>query len=183
MNVQLMRQALDRIGAVLAAQEGFPSVTLVLAGGAAGMLGELLPTSRVTIDCDVIWSDAQDVWMRIEEATRNVAQELELSPEWLNRKCAIFGFNLALGWLDRCEDVGTFGPLHLRRISRFDLIALKLVSAPKRPQDLKDIISMSPTAEELELLEAHIDRVESEDLDRASFERHRGIIERLRGMT
>ena len=182
MDVQQVRRTLTRVGVVLSSDNTFPPVTLVLAGGAAGMLGGLLSTSRVTIDCAVMWSDAGDAWDRLERAAVQVASELRLMDSWLNRKCRIFAGNLALDWWDRCEPVGIFGVLTVKRISRLDLLASKIVSAPRRPQDLKDIVSMAPTESELDLLEQHIDRVESEDLDRTSFEKQRKIIGTLRGV-
>lgn len=88
----------------------------------------------------------------------------------------MFGFNLALGWHDRCEEVGKFSPLNVTRISRLDLLAMKLVSAAKRLQDITDLDSMKPTGSELDFLEAHLDRLEREDLDRQTFDRQRSIL-------
>ncbi|MBL8885229.1 MAG: hypothetical protein JNK16_01100 [Phycisphaerales bacterium] len=181
MNVQLMRDALTRVGALLAGDSEAEASTLVLTGAAAGMFGGILPDVRVTTDCDVIWVDVDARWARIEESAKQVAADLGLAPDWLNRASKIFLFNLALGWFDRCELVGDFGPLHVLRLSRFDLMAAKIVSAPRRSQDFSDLNAMRPTGAELDLLEEHLDRLETEDLDRQSFDRHRQILAGLRG--
>lgn len=149
---------------------------VIVAGGVAGLLGGMLSAARTTGDVDVIWAGTDVEWRAIERAAALVAAELSLPPRWFNRDCAQFEWCLPLGWKSRCVDVGVFGPLEVTRISRLDLLAAKLVSSPKRPQDLLDIREIAPSREEIAFLHEHLDRLESEHLGGETFERQRQIL-------
>jgi hypothetical protein len=93
----------------------------------------------------------------------------------------MYAWALRLGWRQRCEPVGTYGPLVVLRLSRIDLIATKVIGAPKRPQDVEDLIQIQPTADELRIVAEHVDRLEAEDLDRRSFDDQRAILRAIGG--
>jgi hypothetical protein len=152
---------------------------VILAGGTAGLLGHLLSANRTTGDCDVIWLSSPGTWDEVQCAAAAVAAKLELPPLWLNRDCSMFSWALMLGWRDRCETVGTFGPLHVQRLSRVDLIATKVVGAPSRPHDLEDLIAIRPTAPEVLLISKHLDRLAAEDLDGRTFDHQRLVLASL----
>ena len=154
---------------------------IVVGGGCAGLLAGLLAADRTTADCDVYWSGDAGQWDAIAEAARATARQLGLPPEWLNRDCTIFAWCLPIGWQSRCVRVAVFGSVEILRLSRLDLIAAKVISAPRRPQDLEDLFAIKPLDTELDEVEQHIDRLESEDLDRREYVAERAIVAALRG--
>lgn len=172
--------AVQRTGDVLALREVAGPIRLVIAGGVAGLLTGSLHESRTTADCDVLWHDHPDLWQSIASAAAEIAAELDLPPTWLNKDCSIDLDSFPLGWADRVEPVGRFGPLDVHRVSRFDLIASKVVASPKRPQDLADLRDLAPTAVELDQVSEHLDRLASEHLDGHDYPARRAIIESLR---
>lgn len=187
-----MYDTLDQDGVLTALRDtgealavaGFPGeVRIVLAGGVAGLLSGLLTAHRTTADCDVLHLDREDAWTQITAAARQIAQANALPPTWLNRDCQQFAHCFPLGWQDRIHDIGRFGPLHVAVVSRFDLMGSKIVSAPKRPQDLTDIIQMKPTPEELKRIEAHLDRLSDEHLDGFDHAPQRSILQALRSQS
>lgn len=173
-------EALRATGQALA-DSGAAPVRLAVVGGVAGLLGGLLGPPRTTLDCDVMWTGGDEqLWNAVEEAAQEVGKRLGLQSRWLNRDCRAHAWCLMLGWQRRCEVVGQFGPLEVVRLSRIDLMAAKIVSAPRRPHDLRDIQVMKPTLEELVVIESHLDRLEAEDADGNPFEKQRALLERLR---
>jgi hypothetical protein len=180
LDMAIIRTALDTTGQFLTSDREQGSVRVVIAGGVAGLLGGLLPPTRVTADCDVMWLEDTGQWARLERAVALAADALGLPATWLNRHCAMYAWCLPLGWLERCEDVGRFGPLEVWRLGRADLIASKVMGAPIRPQDFDDLGVMSPTNSELNAVLHNLDRLEAEDLNGTSFDRQRAIIIALR---
>lgn len=157
------------------------SVQLVVAGGVAGLLGGLLRAARTTGDCDVMSLSDPQAWAELQAAGEEVAASMDLPKTWLNRDCAMYAWCLPLGWRGRVENVGTFGTLTVVRISRFDLIATKLMSSPKRPQDVEDLQDLCPTGDEWEEVEKHLDRLELEHPSGSTFADQRAILGALRG--
>lgn len=174
-------RALRLVGESLAGSGVRAPIRLVVAGGAAGLLAKLLAPSRTTADCDVIWVEDLS-WASVAEAAAKVAVRLGLSSTWLNRECSHYAWCLPLDWRVRCKPVGTFGPLNVLRLSRIDLVATKVIGAPVRPQDLEDLRVIRPTSTELEFIDSHLDRLESEHLDGRSFDAERAIVQALRGV-
>ncbi|MCG3122056.1 MAG: hypothetical protein GIKADHBN_00432 [Phycisphaerales bacterium] len=155
---------------------------IVLTGGTAGMLSGWFRASRTTADCDVLVASGDADWPFIEEAARGIADRFGLPRTWLNRDASNYLCYLPLGWEARCTPVRAFQGLDVLAIGRSDLIAAKLVSCPQRPQDLEDLRDLDPTDEEWKRALENIDRVEREDLDGRSYERHREIARGLRGV-
>jgi hypothetical protein len=56
-----------------------------------------------------------------------------------------------------------------------------VIGAPTRPQDLADLKDIDPTTQELTLIDEHINHLESEHLDGASFDDQRDVLRILRG--
>jgi len=139
----------------------------------------LLSGNRTTGDVDVLWAGSDEEWRTIERAAAVVAADLSLPARWFNRDCSQFAWCLPLEWESRCVHAGTFGRLDVWRIARVDLLAAKLISAPKRPQDLLDIQEIAPTREEIAFLHEHLDRLESEHLGGETFERQRQILDAI----
>ena len=181
MNAQIVAESLREVGGILCANPAIPTLRIVLAGGSAGLLGGLLGPTRTTADCDVVWIGDERMWESLAAAAAEAARKLGLPPEWLNRDCAMYAWCLPLAWQDRCEQVGRFGPLDVMRLSRIDLIASKVMSAPRRPQDLEDLRAIRPSHQEIGFVASHLDRLEAEDLDRRSFGEQRAILGMLGG--
>jgi hypothetical protein len=156
-------QALKRLGERLSTMVPPVSpVRVFIVGGVAGLLTHRLSPERTTTDCDVMSVDPGETWQVISEAASEVAGEFGLTPDWLNRRSAMFAWQMPLGWEQRSAEVASFGPLRVWAVSRFDLIASKVMAAPKRPQDRADLMVLKPTASELEQVKSHLQRVESE---------------------
>jgi len=127
----------------------------------------------------VIVTDPAERFAEVAEAAARTARELDLAPTWLNNDSRMFSWLLPIGWSERLERVGTFGPLRVEAISRRDLLALKLIAAVKRARDLEDLRDLRPDAEEFAFLRRYLDRVESESLDRASYDAQRTVLNQL----
>jgi hypothetical protein len=112
-------------------------VEIVLAGGVAGpfagLFAGLLGDRRTTGDCDVLDINREEHWRSLSDAAAEVARSIGLPLVWLNRDCQRYAWCFPLGWKSRTEPVGRFGPSHVRRVARFDLMASKVVSGPNRP--------------------------------------------------
>ena len=158
----------------------FPTVRIMLVGGVAGMVTGQLDPSRTTTDCDVVASEPVDLWNEVADAAGRAAEKLALNANWLNIDSQMYLYRLPLGWRERCEIVGRFGPLEVLAVSRRDLICMKIVSAPQRPQDREDVARLRPTEEELDFAEENLDRLESESLDREEFNICREYVAQLR---
>lgn len=172
-------QALRTVGERLAERGLTEPVTVAIGGAVAAMVVGDLPASRSTHDCDVVLVEPEEHWVLLQDAARLAALERDLPPVWLNRDTRMYAHLLPLGWRERCERIGAFGPLVALSISRRDLLAMKLAGAPVRPQDLEDIAAMKPTDDEIILLRRHLDRLEAESLAGETFDAQRAILAHL----
>jgi len=179
----LALEAIRITGAYLDGQGITKPIRIIIADGVAGLLGQYLNQSRTTADCDVLNNVDDESWDLLQEAVAKVAGELDLPKGWLNRESRIYQNCFALGWEDRAVEIGRFGPLDVRIISRKDLIASKIVSAITRQYDLEDLQAIKPTEQELDFVSDHLDRLEAEDLDAKCYDKERAILDSLRGGT
>lgn len=177
----LALEAIRKTGVYLDGQGITNPIRIIIAGGVAGLLGQYLAQNRTTGDCDVLNDVDDETWGQLQIAVAKVAVELDLPKGWLNRESRIYQNCFALGWEDRAVEIGRFGPLDVRIISRKDLIASKIVSATTRQYDLEDLKAINPTAEELDFASDHLDRLEAEDLDAKCYDKERAILNLLRG--
>ena len=171
--------ALQQTGNLLAQTAPSGRVTVILGGAVAAMVVADLPATRVTHDCDVLVSEPDAGWETVRQAARQVAEKRGLPVDWLNRDSRMYAHLLPIGWRKRCEAVGQFGPLEVLAIGRRDLLAMKLMGAPVRPQDLEDIIAMRPTADDIAFLHEHLDRLDAESLTRETHDAPRAILDDL----
>ena len=153
----LLATALQRVGESLAQHK--PSSTgqpieLLLVGGAAGLLTGLLPSSRTTLDCDVMVYAPANAWHIVEQAAHIVGRELGLPTSWLNSVAQMRIDSLPNGWRERRILIGEFGRLHVWAVSRIDLIAMKFIA--HRAQDLEDLVALHVTAEDIALVERFV---------------------------
>ena len=154
-------------------------VTVILGGAVAAMVTAGLPASRATHDCDVLASEPDEQWAAVHRAAIDVAGQRGLPADWLNRDARMYAHLLPLGWRERCQAVGRFGPLNVLAIGRRDLMAMKLTGAPVRPQDLEDILAMQPTPADVAFLHEHLDRLDAESLSGETHDNERGILRNL----
>lgn len=181
MESEKLVEALRRVGNTLAEREPAGSIRVCIAGGSAGLLSGTLRVDRVTGDCDVMATEPGNRWSLVAEASASVARRLGLPERWMNQDCAMFAHCIAPGWRDRCVVYGTFGALEVCVLSRGDQIASKIISAPKMPQDVQDLLTMDPSMKELDFAESNIDRLEAESLDGKTLEDARAVLRSLRG--
>ncbi len=173
-----LAEALAAVGEAVESTDLTGAIRLLIAGGSAGLLGGML--DRVTGDCDVIGTEPNDQWPAIEKAAQKVAIRFGLPERWLNQDCRSFAYCLPPGWESRCAAFDRFGPLEVCTLSRIDLIASKVVSSAKRPQDIEDLKAIRPSPSELDFAEDNLDRLERESLDGKIYEIERTILKSLR---
>jgi hypothetical protein len=171
--------ALQQTGNLLAQTAHNDSVTVILGGAVAAMVVADLPATRVTHDCDVLASEPDTGWVVVREAARQVAEKRGLPADWLNRDSRMYAHLLPIGWRKRCEAVGRFGRWRCWPLADAILMAMKLMGAPVRPQDLEDIIAMRPTADDIAFLHEHLDRLDAESLTREPHDAPRAILDDL----
>jgi hypothetical protein len=176
-HTDVVRALRDVAGALPAST---PPATIVLAGASAAILGHLLGRGRSTTDCDVMRAEPEEAWAPLAKAAAVVGRRLGLRADWLSRDCQMYAWSLPLGWRERCEHVAKLGALDVWRLSRLDLICAKIMSAPRRPQDMEDLRAMEPEASDLEFATANLDRLSAESLDNEGFDDQRRVIADLR---
>lgn len=108
--------ALERLGERVPEQ-----AQVVIAGGAALILGGYI--NRGTADGDVVY--AEPPLAQLRSAIRQVAEEMGLSPHWLNDGVKAFADVLPEGFAERTDRLGTFGNLRVLLLGRVDLILSK----------------------------------------------------------
>jgi hypothetical protein len=149
-------EALEQLGARC------PSETeIVLAGGAALILGGYI--DRGTNDGDVI--DADPRLREIADLVAAVADERHLPVTWLNDGVRGFLDVLPPDYRDRLEEVATFENLHVLRLGRLDMIVMKFFAL--RPQDLEDLATLAPRADEIEFVRGQLGRIAKARPDKA----------------
>lgn len=123
---------------------------MTLIGGGAGMLSELLPEGRTTIDIDVMEVTPPEVFDLCCYHAPAVAEECGISPKWFDAAPFNLRHMMLAGWRDRTTPIGEFGPLRVRAIARIDLISLKFIAG--RERDLNDLETLQITAAETRLV-------------------------------
>ena len=106
--------------------------------------------------------DPSAAWQQVKQAAQAVARDVGLKEDWLNTEYQMYAWQMPLGWRARCNELGRFGPLTVMALSRRDLIASKAMGAPLRIQDRSDLESLQPDADELDFVDQHLRRIESE---------------------
>lgn len=154
MNASTVEQALSTLGERFSYHT---EVELLLVGGAAGMLTGLLPPARTTTDCDVMVYVPEDAMGAVELAAARVASELGLAETWLNSDVQLRRDALPDDWQARRIVIGAWGQLRVFAVSRIDLIAMKVLAG--RAQDLEDLRSMKPRADDVEFVRRYLDRL------------------------
>ena len=150
-------QLLEALNASLSAMDA-PALELLICGGAALAVMELI--SRPTLDIDVlaIVDGEQDVMAKpfpayLRKAVSRVARAHSLSEDWLNHGPAdMQRFGLPVGILDRALKVEYGDRLAVRFVGRYDQIHFKLYALVDQGtgKHLDDFIQLRPTEEEVD---------------------------------
>jgi hypothetical protein len=148
MNVVDLRSALYALGARCP-----PGTEIVIAGGAALLLGGYI--DRPTVDVDVL--HAQPPLREVEPHILAVAELADLSPTWVNDAAKAWTFVLPPDFLDRLVDVGLFDRLRVRALGRPDLILMKVVGG--RPADREDLQRLAPSPAEIAFVTRELPRI------------------------
>lgn len=118
---------------------------------------------RATEDADVVRSIPR--LAELGEHIEAVAGEQGLADEWLNEAAKAYADVLPPDYVDRLEQVGTFGNLEVFVLGRRDLILMKLYAM--RVGDIEDLRALEPTEEELSWVEDQLERIAKFREDRA----------------
>ena len=122
---------------------------LIICGGAA--LIALGVIARETRDVDVL----EPVLDRaLLDAAARVGRKLGLSDQWLNNGPRALTETLPKGWQARCTDLFQGDALRIKSLGRLDLIFTKLDAAASRVDDIRDLVRLKPTPDELAAAEA-----------------------------
>ena len=138
-----LRNAISALAALLPQDK---PAEMILIGGGAGMLSELLPDSRLTVDLDVMDVTPPEIFDLCCYHAPRIAEQCDISPRWFDATPHTIRHMMLPGWRDRTTPVGEFGPLRVRAIARIDLISLKLIAG--RERDLGDLESLKVTSDE-----------------------------------
>jgi len=149
-----LRNAISALAALL--PQDTPA-EMILIGGGACMLSELLPDNRLTIDLDVMDVSPPEIFDLCCYHAPRIAEECHISPRWFDATPHTIRHTMLDGWRERTVLVGQFGPLSVRAIARIDLISLKAIAS--RQRDLLDLESLQVTRAEAEFIVAHLPAV------------------------
>lgn len=174
MNTSTVERALRRLGEVL---EYHRDIEILLVGGAAGMVTGVLAPNRVTTDCDVMVYIPPEAMSAVELAAGEVADEMSLSPRWLNSDVQLRLDSLPDGWEQRKITVGTFGRLRVSAASRPDLIAMKVLAG--RDQDIEDLQAMRVRQDDVEFVNEYLESLDSKGTRQEQVEEARALLESL----
>ncbi|MCA9290385.1 MAG: hypothetical protein KDA25_04605 [Phycisphaerales bacterium] len=152
MDTSTLERALRRVGEVL---RYHCDIEILLVGGAAGMVTGVLARGRATTDCDVMICIPPDAMSTVERAAGTVAEEMNLSPTWLNSDVQLRLDALPDGWAQRRIHVGTFGRLRVSAASRPDLIAMKVLAG--RDQDIEDPHALRIRPDDVDFVDDYLD--------------------------
>ena len=119
---------------------------ITICGGAAIQL--LGYSNRPTKDIDVI---VPTIPAHLHPLIQSIAQKHNLAEDWLNNGPASLIHDLEIGWQDRTTLLYMGQHLTIRVLSRQDLIFSKLYAMCDRREDIRDLLAMKVTNEELQI--------------------------------
>jgi hypothetical protein len=127
------------------------SLELMICGGAAiHLLGY---SNRPTKDIDVILPKISEGFTPL---IQEIAKEQNLAENWLNNGPESLKYDLESGWELRTTLLYQGDSLVIRGLSRADLIFSKLYAMCDRREDIRDLLAMEVTEEELQTAGKHV---------------------------
>jgi hypothetical protein len=121
------------------------SRTFIICGGASLILQGVI--TRGTKDVDVVGPEIDEA---LKEAAVYVADQLGLSPHWLNAEPKGLAKDMTPGWQARIFEVYRSTGLVVHSISREDMIFSKFYAFCDRQKDLQDLVDLKVTQTEIE---------------------------------
>ncbi len=118
----------------------------IVCGGSAMILMNL--SERPTLDVDMMAPEIDNV---LKKASLYVADQLGLRDDWLNSSAQAFRDYLPSEWESRKVHVYSGKSLQVYSLCRADLLILKIFAEIERETDIQDIISISPSVDELNI--------------------------------
>lgn len=134
---------------------------LELAGGAALILGGHL--ERATEDAHVVRAIPR--LAELAELIKAVAEDEDLSEQWLHDAAKAYRDVLPADYIERLEQVGSFGNLEVFVLGRKDLILLNLYAM--RVGDIEDHRALEPREDEISWVQNQLGRIARFREDRA----------------
>ena len=119
---------------------------ITICGGAAIQL--LGYSNRPTKDIDVIVPTIPE---HLQPLIKSIANTHQLAEDWLNNGPASLIHDLEIGWQDRTTLLYMGQHLTIRVLSRQDLIFSKLYAMCDRREDIRDLLAMKVTNEDLQI--------------------------------
>ncbi|MDN3506028.1 MAG: hypothetical protein P0S96_02225 [Simkaniaceae bacterium] len=156
LDFNMLEQALDALGELLADREQFCEV-VAIGGGSLLFLGQI---ARPTRDLDLValiesgeFISAKPLPNFLSQAIRDVGMAMELGDEWVNAgPASLLEMGLPQGFKNRTQK-RSFGALIVYFAGRFDQICFKLYAAVDQGPDSKhfaDLKLLDPSREELQ---------------------------------
>lgn len=125
--------------------------TFIICGGASLVLQGV--EGRGTADIDIVGPKIDRV---LREASLLVANELGLSPSWLNDDVQkIFSQDLPDKWSTRTFKIYSKSHLVVRSLSKLDLAILKFLAECDRQRDLQDLVDLNLSESEIDQVVKH----------------------------
>jgi len=122
------------------------TLEITICGGAAIQL--LGYSNRPTKDIDVIVPTIPE---HLQPLIKSIANTHQLAEDWLNNGPASLIHDLEIGWQDRTTLLYMGQHLTIRVLSRQDLIFSKLYAMCDRREDIRDLLAMKVTDDELQI--------------------------------
>lgn len=150
LNRLLIERAFGELG-----QELRTEASILVVGGAAGVLTKQLPDIWTTSDVDAVEFRPPQEIEEVLRAAAVITRRLGLPANWLNSEAGLFLHDMPEHWEDRRVFIGDFARLRVWAISRLDLIATKFYA--HRPIDRLHLVAMKVSASELAFVKSYLD--------------------------
>ena len=121
---------------------------LVIYGGAAMI--SMSVADRATFDIDVFEPKIDPL---LNDIIRSLGEEFSLGEHWINSTGKAFEYEMPVGWKERLRLIYEGSYLQVMSLGRLDMIFTKVLAELDRQEDFEDIISLSPSSDELQSIE------------------------------
>ena len=144
-NKKIMQQALKAFE-----QKLTKPLHMIMGGGGAMVLAHGFPIGTYDIDAVPIGQDFSE----LDEAVKEVAKELSISPDWLNPYFSTFVHTLPVSYKERLIRVHDGKKLTVDALGREDMLILKIFAG--RQKDVAHAKLLIKSGANLKLIEEHL---------------------------
>lgn len=137
-------------------------VSLILGGGSAMVLAHQFPLSTMGLDAIPKGMSIVELVPLIHE----VAEELDIAPDWLNPYFSSFTYVLEESFEDRLVDVFEGSYVTVRALGKDDLLLMKCFAG--RDKDIGHALALIKQGARIEYVEARIDALDEKNIAGAS---------------